>query len=280
MENDNKTVLVLGANGKTGSRVMQKLMALHVAVRAGSRSASPRFDWDDKSTWNAALENIESVYVCFQPDLAVPGADQIVQEFCDLARNSGVKKLVLLSGRGEKEAEVCEEIVKNSGLSWTIARASWFNQNFSESFLLEPIMDGFVALPVGNVKEPFIDVDDIADVVVAALTEEGHEGKLYELTGPRLISFQEAIQEIATATGRNIQYMNITLEAYTKYMEDAQIPQDYIALISYLFTEVLDGRNESATNGMEEALGRKAKDFSDYVREAAESGIWNAAQSV
>ena len=280
MENDSQTVLVLGANGKTGSRVIQGLNELNVPVRAGSRSASPRFDWDDQSTWKDALENIESAYVCFQPDLAVPGADTIIQGFCDLARECGVKKLVLLSGRGEKEAQVCEEIVMNSGLEWTIARASWFNQNFCESFLLEPIIEGFVTLPIGNVKEPFIDVDDIADVVVAALTQKGHEGKLYELTGPRLISFQEAIHEIAAATGRNIQYVQISLEEYTQYMADAQIPQDYIDLISYLFTEVLDGRNESVTNGVEEALGRKARDFSDYVRHAAGSGIWNAAQSV
>lgn len=280
MENNEKKILVLGATGKTGSRVAQKLNELNIQFRAGSRSASPSFDWTDQSTWQNALDKIHAVYISFQPDLAVPGAVQVIQDFCNLARESGVEKLVLLSGRGEKEAEECEQVVQNSGLKWTIARASWFNQNFNESYLLGPILDGLVALPLADVKEPFIDVEDIADVVVASLTQEGHDGKLYELTGPRLLSFNDAVNEISTAIGRKIEYVQISMEDYKKHMEEEQIPDDYIWLITYLFTEVLDGRNESIANGVEQALNREPKDFSVYAKQVAASGTWDAKQSV
>lgn len=279
MENNLRKILVLGATGKTGSRVAQRLNELKVQFRAGSRNASPGFDWADQSTWKNAVEDIHTVYISFQPDLAVPGAVQTIQKFCDLAKERGVEKLVLLSGRGEKEAVECEQIVQTSGLKWTICRASWFNQNFSESFLLDPILEGTVALPLADLKEPFVDVDDIADVVVASLTEEGHDGKLYELTGPRLLSFREAVNEIAIASGRNIEYLDISIEEFRKYMHEVQIPEDFIWLITYLFTEMTDRRNESIANGVEEALKRKPKDFTVYAQQVAESGVWNQSQA-
>lgn len=274
MENSSKTILVLGASGKTGGRVTKKLEALNIDVRKGSRTATPRFDWEDQHTWAVVLEGVSSVYLTFQPDLAVKGAEDSIDLFVKLARKAGVKKLVLLSGRGEPEAQRCEKIVMESGLKWTIVRASWFNQNFSESYLLEPILAGYVALPVGAVKEPFIDADDIADVVVASLTDEQHNGKVYEVTGPRLMSFKEVIHEIAQATNRPIQYVDIPLTEYVSQMKAYEVPEDVIALISYLFTEVLDGRNESTTTGVEEALGRKPKDFSEYVKDTISDNVW------
>jgi uncharacterized protein YbjT (DUF2867 family) len=192
---------------------------------------------------------------------------------------SGVRKLVLLSGRGEVEAQRCERIVQQSGIDWTIVRASWFAQNFSESYLLDPILGGEVALPTGDVGEPFVDADDIADVVVAALTEDRHAGQLYEVTGPRLWTFAQAVAEIAHATGRTITYKRVPLDAYAAELTQAQVPADVIALLIYLFTEVLDGRNASVTNGVSRALGRPARDFSDYVRNTAWSGIWTPSRT-
>ena len=181
--------LVLGGTGKTGRRVVHRLQTRGVPVRVGSRSGSPRFDWEVPNTWPAVLRGASTVYVTYQPDVAMAGAADAIQSFTDLAVSSGVRRLVLLSGRGESEAVRCEEVVKHSGVEWTVVRASWFNQNFSESFLLESILHGEVALPIGNVGEPFVDADDIADVAVAALTEEGHAGRTYEVTGPRLLTF-------------------------------------------------------------------------------------------
>ncbi|OJX52680.1 MAG: NmrA family transcriptional regulator [Flavobacterium sp. 38-13] len=272
---ETKQILVLGANGKTGSRVVERLEKKNLPVRKGSRSMVPKFDWEHSENWKEVLKDISSIYITFQPDLAVEGSDDAIRLLSALAKEAGVEKLVLLSGRGEKEAEVCEKIIMESGLKWTIVRASWFNQNFSESFFLEPILQGYVSLPVGDVKEPFIDADDIADVVVASLTEEGHDGKLYEVTGSRLLSFKEAIAEIAEAVGRPIVYEQPSTEEYVAQMTAYQIPKEYIDLSTYLFTEVLDGRNASVSNGIEEALGRKPKDFSEYVKEIAASGLWN-----
>lgn len=266
-----KTTLVLGGTGKTGRRIVEQLAARQVPVRIGSRSATPSFDWDNRGTWPAALVNVDAVYISYYPDLAAPGATDAIRAFTDLAVRSGVRRLVLLSGRGEPEAQRCEEIVQASGVQWTVLRCSWFNQNFSENYLA-----GEVELPAPNVGEPFVDADDIADAAVAALTDGKHAGQLYELTGPRLLTFAEAIAQIARASGREIRYVQVPMEEYVVALEQAQLPPDFVALIKYLFTEVLDGRNAHVTDGVQRALGRAPRDFADYARSAAASGAWTA----
>jgi len=267
--------LVLGGNGKTGRKVAERLSRLNIPVRIGSRNGNPRFDWMDESTWQPALKGMDAVYVTFQPDLAVPGTQPLIEAFARAAVQSGIKKLVLLSGRGEEEAQKCESLIMNSGAAWTIVRCSWFNQNFSENFLVDPIRSGVVALPVGNVGEPFVDTDDIADVAVAALTEQGHDGQVYELTGPRLLNYEQAVGEIARATGRDIKFIQVTPEEYAAELQAAQVPSEFIDFILYLFTEVMDGRNASLTDGVQRALGRQPKDFSVFVKEAVATGVWN-----
>ena len=271
-----KKILVLGANGKTGRRVLERLENnKDVEVRAGSRSAAIPFDWEKPETWQAALKDINTVYISYQPDLAIPSATTAIQLFSGLATEMGVEKMVLLSGRGEKEAQVCEEIIKTNAKKWTIVRSSWFNQNFSENFFLDPIIAGYVALPRAEALEPFTDADDIADVIVASLLEDKHNGQTYELTGPRLLTFKEVIAEIAKTSGRKITFQDLTLEEYIQMLRTYQVPEDHIWLVNYLFEQVLDGRNSSITNDIEKVLGRKAKDFSVYAAETAKTGIWN-----
>lgn len=270
-----KKVLVLGGTGKTGQRVAKRLQALNVPVRIGSRSADPAFDWEKETTWAPVLQDIYAVYIAYQPDLAVPGAVEVIQRFVDKAVASGVQHLVLLSGRGEPEAELCEQIVQQSGVAWTILRASFFAQNFSEGLLLDSVLSGEIVLPIDDVSEPFVDVDDIADVAVVALTENGHAGQVYELSGPRLLTFAEATTEIAQATGRSIDYVQIPMEAYTQALHDMGMPQDEIWLIEYLFRTVLDGRNETLCNGVQRALGREPRDFASYARQVADTGVWH-----
>src|SRR5829696_4359637 len=192
------TTLIIGATGKTGRRVAERLVARGVPVRAGSRGATPPFDWEAPDTWGPALEGVAAAYVTYAPDLAVPGAPEAIHAIAAQAAAAGVRRLVLLSGRGEEEAQRSEEALKAAAgdVEWTIVRASWFAQNFSEAFFLEQVLAGEVALPVGDVPEPFIDAEDIADVVVAALTKEGHARRAYEVTGPRALSFADAIAEI------------------------------------------------------------------------------------
>jgi uncharacterized protein YbjT (DUF2867 family) len=266
--------LVLGGTGKTGRRVAQRLTARGLSVRVGSRSGEPPFDWDDEATWAPALQDVGSVYVSYYPDLAVPGSVAAVRSFAKLAAERGIRRLVLLSGRGEEEAQRAERAVQEVSAGWTIVRCSWFNQNFSENYLLEPILEGEVVLPAGDVPEPFVDTDDIADVAVAALTEEGHAGQLYELTGPRLLTFAEAVAEISQATGRKIRFVPITVEEYASVLAEQEVPAGFVWLLTYLFTEVLDGRNAYLTDGVQRALGREPRDFADYARDAATTGIW------
>lgn len=270
-------ILVIGSTGKTGRRVVQRLEAKGFPVRHGSRSAQPAFDWQDHTTWDAALAGVASVYVTFYPDLAVPGAPAAIEAFTKLARRAGVERLVLLSGRGEAEAQRCEQIVENSGIDWTIVRAGWFNQNFSEGPFYDLILSGRVALPAGDVREPFIDAEDIADVVVTALTEPGHAGERYELTGPRLMTLAQAVATIREAAGIEVSYVTITPEAFEAGLREQGVPADYVDLLNYLFREVLDGRNAYVTNGVERALGRSPRDFADYARNAAAKGAWTQA---
>ncbi|MGI5201571.1 NAD(P)H-binding protein [Spirillospora sp. CA-108201] len=267
--------LVLGGTGKTGRRVVERLEARDVPVRMGSRSASPPFDWENESTWAPVLRNVESVYLSYYPDLAVPGAPEAIRAFTGAAADAGVRRVVLLSGRGEPEARDCEGVVQASGLAWTVVRSSWFAQNFSEDYLLDPVRAGEVALPAGDVPEPFVDADDIADVAVEALTRDGHAGEVYEVTGPRALTFAEAVAEIGRAAGREIAFVPVGAEENAAALREHGVPEEAVSLLTYLFTTVLDGRNARPADGVERALGRPPRDFSAYAREAAASGIWN-----
>lgn len=271
-----KPFLILGGTGKTGRRVAGRLSAQGLPVRIAARSTEPAFDWSDRDSWVAALTGVSAVYITYYPDLAVPGAAETVGAFARLAVANDVRKLVLLSGRGEPEAQRAEKLVAESGADWTIVRASWFAQNFSENFMLEGVLAGEVALPADGVREPFIDADDIADVAVAALTEDGHIGQVYEVTGPRLMTFAEAVAEIAEAVGRDIGYVAVAIDPYVSELRKQDVPEDTVMLIDDLFRNVLDGRNAYLADGVSRALGRQPRDFAGYARDAAASGVWKA----
>jgi uncharacterized protein YbjT (DUF2867 family) len=271
-----KTTLVLGGTGKTGSRVVERLRARGLPVRVGSRSGEPPFDWEDRDTWGPALDGVGSVYLTYYPDLAVPGAVEAAGSFAELAVRSGVPRLALLSGRGEPEAERAERAVRDTGAELTILRSTWFMQNFSEDYMLEHVLSGEIRLPGADVPTPFLDADDIADVAVAALTDDRHVGQLYELTGPRSLTFAEAAAEIAEAAGREVRYVPVSLEEHAAEAAEHDVPGEIIDLLTYLFGEVVDGRNASTTDGVQRALGREPRDFSEYARAAATTGVWNA----
>ncbi|NBE82411.1 Rossmann-fold NAD(P)-binding domain-containing protein [Micromonospora rubida] len=272
-------ILVLGGTGKTGRRVVDRLTALGRSVRVGSRSGEPRFDWTDQSTWAGMLEGVGSVYLVYYPDLAAPDALATIRAFVEQAVAGGVERIILLSGRGEEAAQLCEQVVQRSGAEWTILRASWFSQNFSEDFLVDSVRGSEIVLPAGDVGEPFVDADDIAEIAVAALTEAGHVGQLYELTGPRLLTFAEATAEIAKAVGRPITYQSVSPQEYAEVMARYHVPAELVAVLTDLFGKVLDGRNAHLTDGVQRALGRRPRDFADYARDAAATGIWATGQS-
>ena len=270
-------VLVLGGTGKTGRRIVASLKAKGVPTRIGSRSATPSFDWNNEAGWDDCLAGAESVYINYSPDLAMPGATDAVQALVTKAKRHNVRRLVLLSGRGEEEAQACERIVQDSGIDWTVVRASWFNQNFSEGAFVEMVQAGQITLPDVDTPEPFVDVDDIAEVAVVALTEEGHAGEVYEVTGPRMLTIGEIAAELTKATGRSIEYIPVPHDAFVAGVAESGAPQDVVWMLDYLFATVLDGRNAYLTDGIQRALGREPKDFADYAREIAATGLWSDA---
>jgi len=267
-------ILVIGSTGKTGSRIAQRLAERGCGVRHGSRNSTVPFDWDLPETWAKALRDVTAAYISYFPDLAFPGAPEKIKALSECAVAAGVKRLVLLSGRGETHAQRCEEIVRNCTLDYTIVRASWFAQNFSEGYLRDPMLEGVIPLPAGDVSEPIVDVDDIADVAVAALTEDRHSGELYEVTGPRLLNFNEVAQALSNSSKRKIRYIPITFEQFHTSMTEIGGP-----MVADVFTdicrEVLDGHNAWLGDGVQRALGREPRDFVDFCNAASASGAWN-----
>jgi len=270
-----RPILITGKNGKTGARVNQRLQALGYDTRPVSRSTSPAFDWEATTTWQPAIAGTRAAYVTYQPDLAMPGAEAAIKEFVRIAADAGLEHIVLLSGRGEAGAESAEQILMHSGIAWNVVRASWFMQNFSESFMLDGILAGELVLPAGDTIEPFIDADDIADVAVAALTEPGLRNRLFEVSGPRALTFAQCVQEISAAIGQPLKYTQVPVDVYIHALQEQGIPEDMQWLLRELFTVVFDGRNSKVMPGVEQALGRPATDFSSYVQKTVTSGVWD-----
>ena len=268
-------ILIIGKNGKTGWRVDRLLQAQGIATRAVSRSTTPAFDWEDQGTWRAALEGTRSAYVTFHPDLAIPTAEQTIRDLVALAKEVGLEHLVLLSGRGEDGARRAEIVLEESGLDWNVVRANWFMQNFSEAFMIEGILAGELALPAGDIREPFVDVDDIAEVAVATLTRPELRNRIFQVSGPRAMTFAECVAAISEATGYTIEYRQIPFDEFNDELRAQGMPDALLWLMRELFTVVFDGRNSEPTFGVEEALGRPATDFNEYIRKVMASGAWD-----
>lgn len=273
---ENPKYLVIGGTGKTGRRVAERLTARGLAVRIGSRSGRPAFDWNaDPATWLPLLQGVTAAYLTYYPDLGIPGAAESIRALAQLAEEAGVRRLVLLSGRGEEEAEVSEQGVRTSGVEWTVVRSTWFAQDFTEHFLLPSVLSGVIALPT-DVPEPFVDLADVADVVVAALTEDGHHGMTYELTGPRLVMFSEAAALISAASGRPVRFERVTPQECTRRMVAEGVPLGEAEALTDLFARILDGRNAHVTDDVKRVIGREARPFADFVQAAAATGVWSS----
>ena len=269
-------ILVIGGTGKTGHRVAEGLTQQGHHVRVGSRKSTPSFNWEDPTTYSEVLKGMDRAYIVYYPDLAVPGAKEAITTLTEAALKEGLEKVVLLSGKGETEAEACEQIVANSGLNYTLVRASWFNQNFSEGAFLDFVLAGHVALPMPGAEIPFVDADDIADVVTKVLIDDSYNGETITVTGPRKMTFKEVVETMANGIGREIRYQPISIEEFKEGMKAAGLPSSYVWLFGYLFQEVLGNpANQAVSQDVESVLGRKATDFKEYVEKTVATGIWN-----
>ena len=268
-------VLVTGGTGRTGARIASLLTDRQTPVRIGTRNSVPPLDWHNPTTWAPALHGVRAAYLCYSPDLAFPGVPQLMSDFAGAAAAAGVQRLVLLSGRGEEGARAAENAVRTSGLEWTVLRCSWFAQNFSENFLLGPVRRGRLLLPAdGGMAEPFLDMDDVAEVAADSLTGDRHVGKVLELTGPRLLSLRETADELSAAMGRPIEFVPCTAEEFAADLVPDGIPAEEAMPLAGLFAEILDRRNASLTPDLARALGGMPTDFTTYATRTAATGVW------
>jgi uncharacterized protein YbjT (DUF2867 family) len=272
------TTLVLGATGKTGRRVAARLRLRGAEVRAASRSSATRFDWSDPAGWDAALEGVTAAWVV---PPSVPGP---VHEFVTRAEAAGVKHLVLLSGHGAdtwgdspfgRDMRSAEDAVRGSALDWTVLRPANFAQNFDEELWHAPLLAGELALPAGAVGEPFVDLEDVADAAVAVLADPGrHAGQVHELTGPRSITFAEAVALISRASGRPMTYRQITPAEYTVALVDQGVGEEDARHVAEMFVIMERGLLAATTDGVATVLGRPPRTFEEYVVRAAAAGAW------
>ncbi|MFG2129977.1 NAD(P)H-binding protein [Streptomyces sp. NPDC048751] len=271
----NMTVVVTGASGRTGSRVAQAARGAGLTVRAASRARG--FDWEDRSTWADVLRGADAAYLVYPSDVGAPGAADAVGRLANEAVALGVRRLVLLSARGAEQARPTEEALRESGADWTVVRASWFAQNFSEGPLVEELrLGGELVFPAGDgVREPFVDVRDIADVVVAALTSgDRYVGQAIDVSGARLLTFEEAVAEVGAAAGRAFTYRAVSAREYGAHLAGFGLPEQEVGFLVELFESLLDGRNAHLSDGVRRVLGREPRDFGDFAREAAAAGVW------
>ena len=270
------TLLIVNSTGKIGKRVAQRLGAKAISFRGVSRSTPIPFDWQNMATWPAALEHTSAAFVSFVPDLAAPGALAIMEHFVQAARDAGLRKLVLLTGRGEIGAAAAENVIRDSGLAWTIVRAAWFNQNFSEGHLLDSVLEGALYMPAGDRKEAFVDAEDLADVATAALLSDRHNSQIYEVTGPELLSFGEVAAQIGAAANRPYQYHPVTLDEFHAGLLQS-LGREWADLLRIIADETLDGRNAWVGDGVQRALDRPPRNFADFCATVAPTGAWRHA---
>lgn len=268
-------ILISGATGKTGRRVMERLQARDINTRGVSRQSSPAMDWENPQTWPAVLDGVDTAYITYAPDLAMPEAPGILERFASAARRAGVRHLVLLSGRGERNTLRCEAAIAQSGMMYTILRCSWFHQNFCEGKLHDAVLQGTLAIPAGDVLEPMVDLEDVADVAVEALLDPArHQGQIYELTGPALLTFHQAAAMISEASRREVRYLPISLETFHEAIT-AQAGREMGDMLTRLCREAFDGRNAFVGDGVQRALGRAPRTFEAYCHRIASSGVWD-----
>ncbi|WP_369190713.1 NmrA family transcriptional regulator [Streptomyces sp. R08] len=270
----NMTIVVTGATGRTGRRVAEAAREAGLTVREATRARG--FDWAERSTWADTLRGADAAYLVYPSDVGAPDAGRAVGLLAQEAVGLGVRRLVLLSSRGEERARPTEEAFRGSGADWTVVRASWFAQNFSEGPLVEGFREsGELVFPGGSVREPFVDVRDIADVVVAVVTGgERYVGRAVTVSGPRLLTFGEAVGEIGAVTGRELTYRAVSARQYGDVLAGFGVPAEEVEFLVELFESLLDGRNSYLSEGVQEVLGREPRDFSEFVRDAAAAGVW------
>lgn len=275
-----RTVLVLGATGKTGRRLTRRLADQGRTVRAASRaSAEARFDWFSPDTFAPAVAGANAVYLV--PPAFVEDPTPVVGPFLSVAADAGVSQVVLLSSLGaafpgepEDSGRLrLERQVRDSGLDWTILRPSGFFQNFSEGFLLQGILQaGMIVSAAGSGAAALVDAEDIAAVAAAALSEPGHAGRTYAVTGPEALTFDRCAETISQASGRPVRHKAVTPEAFAGVLAGAGLPDDYVAMVLRDQAAIAAGDAAQLSGDVLRCTGRPPRSFESFTQAAV--GAW------
>ncbi len=278
------THLVLGGTGKTGRRLTRRLSGEGHVVRAGARtpgSAAPgvepvRFDWDDDTTWGPALTGTDGAYLI--PPALRTDHPPLLGRLAGQAADAGLQRLVLLSARGVDqgpsnpllEAERAVTAAAGDRVAVTVVRPSWFAQNATESFLRPGIEQGTLVAPTGDGAVPWIDAEDIAAVAAAALTGEGHGGRVYELSGPRALTLAETAAVLTPYAGREVRHVDLPVEQWVAGAADGGLPRGYAQLLGGLFEVIRAGHEAALSDGVQQALGRAPTSYEDWAAREAD----------
>jgi uncharacterized protein YbjT (DUF2867 family) len=255
--------LLLGGTGKVGRRLAAVLREQGQDVRVASRgdSGDVRFDWHDESTWPAALAGVDGVFIV-GPGSATDWSPKL-RALLMTAHEAGVRNAVLLSARGvefhpEGAVALAEQVLREGPLAWTILRPTHFAQNFTEAMFV-PDAAGEVRAPVADARHPFVDVQDIAEVAAAALTDPAHDGKI---SGPEAIAFADAAQAVGGT------YVPEPRETHIAALRAAGTPEGYVTWRMAMLDGIARGDDAYISNGVHETLGRPATPLHEALRHA------------
>jgi uncharacterized protein YbjT (DUF2867 family) len=288
------TILVTGATGTVGSEIVRRLAGRPgVRVLAATRTTSApaegveavAFDYTNADTMAAALRGVDRLFL-LAPNLPDQvGASTRLVELAAVARVKHVVKLSALGcdeeptiafGRAHRDVE---RRIMASGLGFTFLRPNNFMNNFLglRHDLFAPNGRGEIRLPWGEAACSFVAAADIAAVAAAALTEEGHEGKTYDLTGPEALRLAEVAEIIAAASGRPIRYVDLSPEEMRRELSAGRMPPPLVEAVLELHALGKAGRAAAVTSTIAEVIGRPATTFRAFA--AAHATTWKEKTS-
>ena len=282
------SILVIGALGNVGAEVVKRLQAEGRRVRAadidvekikarfGDSVEAIRFDFSDPNTYKAAFQGVEKMFLMRPPQIT--DVTRYMFPAIDAAQQAGVKHVVFLSLIGIEKLKVVphykvEGYLQQAGLQTTFLRCSFFMQNLNTTHRQEIKERNEIFIPVGKAKTGFIDVRDIGAVAAVVLSEEGHAGKNYDLTGSERLDYWEVARVMSEVLGRRITYRNpnplyFFIEAIRRGRPFAQA-----LIMLLLYTATRFGMAEAVTHEVERLTGRKPISFRQYVQDYREMWI-------
>lgn len=269
------TFLILGGTGKVGHRVARILGRDGHDVRAVGRSTPLRFDWRESQTWAPAVRDADGVFVV-GPGSATDWSP-LLATFLDTASAAGVRHAVLLSSRAveflpDGNVARAEQALRAGRLPWTILRPTHFAQNFTEAMFIP--VDGHIVAPVGEGAEPFIDVEDIAEVAAHALANGAAIGETLELSGPSALTFEQAAHVLSEVTGRRLTFRDQSDADHTAALRAAGTPEDYIRWRLAMLSGIRRGDDAYLSDGVAHLLHRPATDLATWAHREATQAPW------